>query len=267
MNKKPLFRWTVGNCLPQGLEILVESIYRTTEAFGVNSWDWAVFYNGLNGDEVGYLQEKIGELPVKLVSQNWATCPVRDNCQTPRRNNGTFEYDGKNCGGTMWKVCPARVRMETHEIVADNDVIILKKFDQIEEWLNQTEKSLILEEPIRFYGRYDKLFPYNPPFFNSGFMGMPPGFDFAKEIKKTWTEHGSLQNLSQADEQGLLTYTLNKLPSIRIKSTQMIEFLHRDFANQVTGEEEGCHFTQANRMPNHPKWIQYQKIMRDRYEQ
>lgn len=258
---KPLFRFTVGNCLPQGLDVLVESIHRTTDAFGVDSWDWAVCYNGLNGDEVSFLREKIGGLPVKLMSQNWATCPVKDNCQTPRRSDGSFEYDGKRCGGTMWKVCPPRLRMETHEIVADNDVVLLKKFPQIDEWLMQREKVLILEEPIRFYGRYDCLFPSDGPFLNSGFMGFPPGYNFGAKIKEHWEKHGCYENLSQADEQGLLTYVLSQEPSIRIKETQMVEVLHRDYRTKLTGNEEGIHFTQANRIPNHHQWAKYRELI------
>lgn len=261
---KPLFRWTVGNCLHQGLDILAESIHRTTVALGVNSWDWAVCYNGLNGDDVNFLRERIGNLPVKLVSQNWATCPITDNCQTPRRPDGSFEYDGARCGGTMWKVCPPRLRMETHEIVVDNDVILLKKFPQIDQWLSQKDKVLLLEEPIRFYGRYDCLFPPDPPFLNSGFMGYPPGYNFGKEIKESWEKFGKYENLSQADEQGLLTHVLNAQPSIRIKANQMVEVLHRDFKTKITGNEEAIHFVQSNRIPNHHVWGEYCKLMKNK---
>ena len=104
----------------------------------------------------------------------------------------------------MWKVCPARMRMDSHEIIMDNDIVLLKKFPQIDEWLSQTSKTLILEEPIRFYGKYDSLLPADGPFLNSGFMGMPPGYDFGAEISKSWKQYGSYENLSQADEQGLL---------------------------------------------------------------
>jgi hypothetical protein len=138
---------------------------------------------------------------------------------------------------------------------------MLKKFPQIDEWLSQTEKTLILEEPIRFYGRYDGVLPPGPPFFNSGFMGLPPNYDFGQAIVNSWEQNGSLTNLSQADEQGLLTYTLNQRPSLRIKPDQMIEVLHRDFKTVVTGNEFAIHFTQANRIPNHHCWSKYKELM------
>lgn len=259
---KPIFRWTCGPCLQQGLDILVESTKRTIQAFGENTFDYMIFYNGLSETNIDFLKKNVN---VKLVAQNWANLPIQDEFQTPQRNDGSFEWNGISCGGTLWKVCPPRVRMDVHEIVMDNDVIILKKFKQIDQFLNQREKVLILEEPIKFYGRYDKFFPMNGPYLNSGFMGFPPGYDFGKEIKRYWEFHGSLKKISQADEQGLLMFTLNQTPSIRISAKQMVEMLGRDFNNKVTGQEEALHFTQSNKMPNHRAWKQYQEIMMRKY--
>lgn len=150
--------------------------------------------------------------------------------------------------------------MEAHEIVMDNDVVLLRKFPQIDEWLAQTQRVLLLEEPIRFYGRYDCLFGADPPYLNSGFMGYPPGYDFGSAIFQNWTKHGRYMNISQADEQGLLVYTLSQQPSIRIHSDQMVEVLHRDAHTKITGNEYGLHFTQANRIPNHGPWRKYKEL-------
>jgi len=258
---KPLFRWTVGSCIQQGLDILAESINQTTKAFGIESFDWLICHNGLKEEEINFIKKAIGNKPIQMFAQNWNTCPLDDNCQSPRRKDGSYEWNGNRCGGTMWKVCPARMRMESHEIVMDNDIVLLKKFPQIDEFLNSNNKALILEEPIRFYGRYDYLFGNDKVFLNSGFMGFPPGYDYGLEIYNTWVQYGKFANISQADEQGLLMYTLNKLPNIRIKKEQMIEVLNRDFNAIITGEEEGIHFTQANRMPNHYSWQKYQQVI------
>lgn len=259
---KPLFRFTVGPCLQQGLDILVESVKRTTRALGMDAWEWVICHNGLNREQLEFVRDSISDLPVSFYSQSWATCPVMDNCQTPRRKDDTFEWNGNRCGGTMWKVCPARMRMESHEIVMDNDVILLKKFPQIDEFLAQEKKGLCLEEPIRFYGRYDCLFG-DPPYLNSGFMGFPPGYDFGSAIFETWVKHGRYMNLSQADEQGLLTYSLSQHPNIRVHADQMKEFLHRDFKTEITGREEGLHFTQSNRIPGHYTWKKYQELVKN----
>lgn len=258
---KPLFRWTCGSCLQQGLDILAESINRTTKSLGIDNFDWVICYNNLYRDDLAFLQKAIGDKPIQLIAQNWSTCPVDDNCQNPRRKDGSFEWNGNRCGGTMWKVCPPRLRMETHEIVMDNDIILLKKFHQIDDFLNQTKKCLVLEEPIRFYGRYDCLFGDATTFLNSGFMGFPPGYDYGAELFKVWTKYSKYMNLTQADEQGLLMFTLDQQPNIRIKKEQMVEVLNRDFKAIITGHEEGIHFTQANRIPNHFAWKMYQEVI------
>jgi hypothetical protein len=250
---KPIFRWTCGPCLQQGLDILEESIKRTTETLGFDNFDWAICYNGLTNDQVAFVKKAIGGRSIHLLLQDWANCPIPDHMQTPQRRDGSFQPNGTLCGGTLWKACPARVRMESHEIVMDNDIILLNKFPQIDEFL-QSNKTLILEEPVRFYGRYDCLFPLEEKNLNSGFMGFPPNYDYAKEIHKTWIEHGSFYHITQADEQGLLMATLNRHPNIRIQETQMVEILHREFGRAITGKEEGIHFTQANRANNHRAW-------------
>lgn len=258
---KPLFRWSCGPCRKQGLSILAESIKKTTQTLGIDNFDWLICYNGLNQENIDFIKKSIGDLPVEMFAQNWADCPVDDVPSSPIREDGTYEWNGNKCGGTLWKVCPARIRMESHEIVMDNDIVLLKKFPQIDEFLS-SNKALILEEPIRFYGRYNYLFPSSQTtFLNSGLMGFPPYYDFAQEIRKVWEENGFYKNISQADEQGLLTYTLDKLPSIRIKKEQMHEILAKDYNAVITGEEEGIHFTQANRIPSHRGWHLYQLIL------
>jgi len=257
---KPLFRFTVGNCLQQGLDVLAESIRITTNTLGIENWDWAICYNGLSKSDVDFIQNVIGNRPIDLIDQKWSDCPIEDNIQSPRRKDGSYEWNGIRCGGTLWKVCPARMRLDAHEIIMDNDIILLRKFHQIDEWL-QSNKALILEEPIRFYGRYNHLFPRNDSvFLNSGFMGLPPKYDFGAEIRKVWQENGELKNLSQADEQALLTYTLSLQQSIRIQKDQMVEVLASDWKTEITGEEQGLHFTQSNRIPNHRSWKKYLKL-------
>lgn len=256
---KPLFRWTVGSCQRQGIDILIESVRRTTDVLGADRWDWLICHNGLSQEEIDYLRNKVAGYPVSLFEQEWSMCPIDDECQSPRRADGTYQWNGNHCGGTMWKICPPRMRMNAHEIIMDNDVVLQKKFPQIDEWLASQGKTLILEEPIRFYGRYEHLFDRKGPHLNSGFIGLPPNYDFGGAVLESWLKQGKLKKLTQADEQGLLTWTLNQMPSVRIKASQMIEVLHRDIKHKYTGGEEGIHFTQSNRIPRHPFWRAYQQ--------
>jgi hypothetical protein len=256
---KPLWRWTVGSCLKQGLDVLAESIKRTTEVIGIDRFDWLICHNGLTPENLNFLQVAIGDKPISLFEQHWSMSAVDDVCQSPRRLDGSFEWNGNKCGGSMWKVCPARMRIDSHEIVMDNDIVILKNIPPIDEFLKDN-RALILEEPIRFYGRYDHLFGAGGAYLNSGLMGFPPGYDFAAAIRRVWESNGKLQKLSQADEQGLLTYALSRIPSYRIKTAQMKEVLARDFKERIVGDEQAIHFTQSNRISNHRAWKDYKVI-------
>lgn len=257
---KPLFRITVGSCLQQGLDILVESLDRTIVALGEDRFDWMICYNGLNSDQIQFIKSNIGTRPIQLEAQDWADCCIPDTCNSPVRADGSFEWNGNSCGGTLWKVSPARKRIESHEIVMDNDIVILRNIPAIDKFLEADDKVLILEEPIRFYGRYDKFFGEGPPYLNSGLMGFYPGYDFGKCVREKWEEKTPHYNISQADEQGLLMLTLKDQPSIRVSKDHVKEVLGKDYSVKLTGFEHAIHFTQANRLNNHHCWLQYKKM-------
>lgn len=257
---KPLWRYTCGPCTQQGLEILCESINKTTDVIGIDNFDWMICHNDLTQDELEIIKQGIGSKPIELYQQTWDDCPIYESKGSTKTQDGTLIKDGNIAKGTLWKVCPARMRIDAHEIVMDNDIILLKKFPQIDYFL-KSNMALILEEPIRFYGRYNNIIPKDVPHMNSGFMGLPPGYDFGAEILRIWEELGAYHDISHSDEQGLLMYTLSRLPSIRIKKEQMCEILAKDYRKEVTGKEEGLHFTQANRYEVHAAWTKYKKLM------
>lgn len=253
---RPLFRWTVGPCIQQGFDILTESVKKTTQVLG-DSFDYMICYNGIK--DVSILEQVVLGTSVRLYEQTWDHVPIDESMRYVNSETGTeFNHDGNIVGGSFWKVVPPRMRMETHEIVMDNDMILLDYLPQIKDFLN-SNKVLILEEPIRFYGRFSRIIPNNDC-LNSGLMGYPPGYDFGESIKQVWEENWKHTNLTQADEQGLLMATLSKEPNIRIKKTDIVEFLARDFMQSVTGLEKGLHFVQSNKLPNHRAWVQYNKL-------
>ena len=258
---KPLWRWTVGNTTHQGIEILEESVFRAMKALGRDTFDWVITFNGLTAQNRSYIEGKIVQgRPIRLVEQTWSSCPIPDSSWSPIRVDGKVEVDGKKCGGTLWKVCPPRMRIETHEIVMDNDLVLLRKPPAIQEFLESEYHTLVLEEPIRFYGRYDHLFDQRDR-LNSGLMGYPPGFDFGTEIFKNWEKHGKFRYLTQADEQGLLMYTMFQRPNIRLTKYEIKELLAKQ-APEITGDESGLHFVQANRtVDGHRGWIRYQEML------
>lgn len=252
----PIFRWTVGNVTRQGMEILEESVFRAMKVYGDDAFEWMICHNGLTDEMKTQLRFIVQQRPIRLVEQSWDDCPIPDNHWTPIRPDGRIEVDGKKCGGTLWKVCPARVDVNRHEIVMDNDIVLLKRVRAIDEFLECEYKTLILEEPIRFYGRYDFIVDRDDR-LNSGLIGFPPGYDFGSELLSNWERYGRLKYLTQADEQGLLMYTLSQQPNIRITKYDIRELLAKQ-GPDYTGEEEGLHFVQANRtVTGHRSWIKY----------
>ncbi len=255
--QKPLFRFTVGATTQQGLDILEESVFRTMRALGETNWDWMICYNNLNSTQQEFLKYIVQGRPISLYPQSWTSCPVDDHIWSPVKPDGSIEVDGSNCGGTMWKVCPARLRYDSHEIIMDNDIIILKQLPQIEQFLSSIKRTLILEEPIRYYGRYANLISFDDR-MNSGIIGLPPNYDFGKEIRKSWEENSKHTRITQEDEQGLLTYTLQKQPNIRIPKEDVRELLADDSPRTITNEN-GIHFCQANRTDEHKTWQKYKE--------
>jgi hypothetical protein len=259
---KPLFRWTVGGCIRQGLEILEESVFRTMKALGQNNFDWMICYNDLDKEALDFLEYIVQRRPIELVEQRWADCPIPDVCWSPNVD-GRIEVDGKKCGGTMWKVCPARMRLNAHEIVMDNDLVLLRKPPVLDEFLS-SNKTLVLEEPIRFYGKengspYDDLIPQGEN-LNSGLMGYPPGYNFGEEILNVWEDTGRFKKHSQADEQGLLMVTLRSHPNLRVTAREIKEPIAKA-EPKIVGDEYGIHFVQSNRSNNHRTWLAYREAI------
>lgn len=237
-------------------------MFRTMKAFGQDRFEWMVCYNGMSEDQMKNLEYIVQKRPIQLLQQIWDDCPVPDTHWTPIRSDGKVEVDGKKCGGTLWKICPARLDINRHEIVMDNDIVMFRNLPAIDEFLDCDHKTLVLEEPIRFYGRYDHLMGSKDR-LNSGLMGFPPGYNFGACLLDNWEQFGRLKYLSQADEQGLLMYTLNQQPNTRVTKFDVRELLAKD-SPDLTGQEFGIHFVQANRVNSgHRGWIYYQNEIKN----
>lgn len=240
------------------MEILEESVFRTMKCLGANNFDWMICHNGMTPDQMSYLEYIVQGRPIELVEQSWSDCPIPDHQWSPIID-GKVIVDGQKAGGTLWKVCPARVDINRHEIVMDNDIVLLTRPRQFDEFLSVDTHTLVLEEPIRFYGRYNDIVPSGEK-LNSGLMGFPPGYNFGEEILANWERHGALTYLSQADEQGLLMYTITRGLNIRIYKHEIKELLAKANPEPWDRGANGFHFVQANRtVTGHRSWIDYQE--------
>lgn len=189
---KPLVRWTIGNVREVGFEILRESISRFKRLY--SDFDYLICYNEIENK--------------KLPDQVNSFLQDHDCCSIPVKPNSI----------NAWKLFPPRLRIDSHELFIDNDLIIYKKVPQINEFLKNTHRPLC-------YGTYDnRPFPYgifsnnfdkSKKFkLNSGIFGLPPNYDFESEIIKNIKEL-NLKEWGILDEQGLVaTCLLNKNPII-----------------------------------------------------
>lgn len=116
-----------------------------------------------------------------------------------------------------WKLFPPRLRIDSHEIFIDNDMIICGRIPQITEFLSAKRPFCYgnYDERPFPYGSFAKLFTKTsgPQFkLNSGIFGLPPGYDFEKDLVYN-IERSQLSEWGYFDEQGLVaTCLLDKDP-------------------------------------------------------
>lgn len=181
-----VFRFTVGNTNKWGIICLEHSIAQIRKLYKA---EIVVCYNG-NSDLVAHL-------PVTLVNQH-----------------GVFTNGLPDPIGVSWKLYPPRLYPTEHEIFIDNDLILHEHIEEIDDFLASTDKTLLLEEENRVYGRFSRHVPKNLR-INTGLFGVPPNFNLETRLKaivgKTW-EHNALGKYEASwswDEQGAIAYILS----------------------------------------------------------
>lgn len=207
--KKPIFRWTIGSKAIISYEILEVSIKSVLKLFG-ETFDYYVLYNKYLPWAINKLKKKYKN--VNFLEQNYYNFP---HILPINANNGS-----------MWKVCPARFDINVHEIICDNDLIFLKKPEAILEFLN-SNKNFIAEDSLPFSGRYSIRFNKTEG-YNSGLIGLHPGFDFTKEISKEIKKQNITTIKDYGDEQGLLSYLLVKDENCIVGKSYDFVSLHKD---------------------------------------
>jgi hypothetical protein len=233
---KPLFRWTMYETSRQGLELFIEAICQTPKALGVDTFDWVVTYNGSDKMYNTVVNAtKLSSVEINVIKQNPSNCPIPTG--------------GKLLG--MWKVTPPRLRPDAPEIICDNDIIFVKRFPKIDNFI-ETGRPLLVKDPIRFYGNLNHIHP-NGENWNSGLLTLPSGFDFEEEIRKQWVEIGRPNSIGYAEEQALLTKIIKKMNPTIVEMDEIVELNKDGIPNipgstySVTGKEYGFHFVESNR--------------------
>jgi hypothetical protein len=261
-----IFRWTIGDISLDGLDLFQHAIKRTIQSFGPK-FRYVICSNAQQ------LKQKIEKLAsihkIEYKQCEWCEFPLPD---------GVCEPNPTDRQGSFWKLCPARINIDTHELVVDSDVLFLNRPGVVDTFLS-SNIPLVCQENIECSGKYHSYL--NGACINSGLFGLPPGYDFAKELVRYWQAAGSMKPLLSRDEQGLVNYTLTRNDHLKLTSDSLVPLLANgkakyatyDYAlehgytsktiNEITMEDhvftsrdDGYHFCQINRMP-HRYWERY----------
>jgi hypothetical protein len=235
-----LFRWTCGNTTVAGLETLARSVKLAKKAFDGYPVEYAVCYNNLTELQVEQLQK----LDVPLVRQE-PTHLLR-----PYLDAGTDQRNRHKTGGSLWKICPPRLAPDKHEIVCDNDVLI-HSIDQIKPFLDG-DCTMFARTGVRYYGTYAHLISEGA--YNSGLIGMPPGFDFQKEIVDIIYDN-PVAKFTYGEEQALVIAALLKYPRHVVLEVRDMYELKTD----LDGFTDIIHFIGVNRADRHYGWEAYKQ--------
>ena len=213
--KLPVFRWIIGDVSEQGFEIFSECIRRTTQTY-CGKFEWLICSNVKDVKNLEKLERISQKRKVAVYQQDWSDFPL-DPTIIPKLYDINEEF-GVPSGrqGSFWKICPPRMFNDRHEIVCDNDLMIIKPLSFIDQFLNE-HKVLLSSEDAHSVGKYFKHFN-SGEVYNSGLYGLPPYYDFEEDLKLNWVKLGSFAPLLSRDEQGLITCTLKQNPSIIIPS-------------------------------------------------
>ena len=195
---KPIIRWTISNVTKQGFSCLKKSIKSFVDCYGEN-FDFYICYNNIAKPEINL------NIDVKFIKQESAI------------------LEGS---GSIWKYTPARINISKKELFIDNDIVFIRKNNKILNFLNN-DSFLICEDDVQYFGRFQHLFNKYEK-FNAGLLGFPSGFDLEANIIKIWKEHGSLQNIDSADEQGLISLLIKSQLSFSVLNKEDILILHPD---------------------------------------
>ena len=181
---KTIIRWTLGDVSDQGFACLRHSVRRIIDMYGSKEFEYFICYNGISNKKIDIRQKNVELLDQ---SQYINSLPIQPS----------------NKFGVCWKLYPPRLDSRKREIFIDNDIILHKKIE-FEHWKNG---CFISEAIKRSYGSFDERIKSQVK-MNSGFFGIPPGFDFGHELSERIAKFNINWDNSYFEEQGLVAHVI-----------------------------------------------------------
>lgn len=224
---KPLIRYTIGPTAPLGMDCLKRAIFKIKQLYP--QCDIAVCYNQIKKPNIK---------GVELVDQS------------DFRNS--LKYVPKDGFNVHWKLFPPRLRLDSHEIWIDNDIIIFKHIEKINTFLDG-QIFLGYEGLHRLYGNYENIVPKGC--FNSGVFGLPPNFDFESFLASAIDQGVEKKWVGKFDEQGLVANTVLRHENVIITQKEL-PILEKNW--QLTKSDCcGYHFVSLNVTHNHAPYRRF----------
>jgi hypothetical protein len=223
---KPIIRWTIGNVSKEGIDCLKLCVNKIKKFYG-EEFDYFICHNKIDKNKIKWANRHKVELVDQVkYEDSLAIKPIRHPC---------------------WKLYPPRLNINSYEIFIDNDVVLYKKID-LDKFIKNN--YFFMSEAIKKnYGTMQSIIN-KKPYLNSGFFGMPAGFDFQKEINLTIKKFNIKWGNSHFEEQGVVAHILNKnncevigLEKIYVCSAEQQQ---DDCYDGIKKSEFGLHFVGLN---------------------
>ncbi len=188
-------RWTISKQNSMNNKIALFSLKKSIESFEklYPEFKKYVCYNNIDYEDIKFLHNK----NVEFVDQ--------------KKHLQEIDISPHD---SFWKYYPPRLSISSYEVFIDNDIIFHKQIPELNLFLNQ-RKILFTSGYKEFYGQFDSLVKKRIK-LNTGFFGLPPFFDFKKEINNTINKNKIKKLKSHFDDQGLFCLILNKNEYIQI---------------------------------------------------
>ena len=216
---KPLARWTVSKTCEEGMDCLIYSIRQWISTYP--EFDVVICHNNLSRKHLGVLRMT----GIDLIDQ------------TKYRYSLRYEpFD------TAWKLYPPRLRLDAHEIIIDNDLVIYNRCPTIDAFLASKNQFVITEAHKRYYGQFDPLLSVDMPNTNSGFIGFPPGYNLQAALNGLFMVYPDKGWLTHFDEEGAVTFLMRR----NLQLIRMSDVYACHPTLPFCKGKYGCHFVALN---------------------
>ena len=242
---KPLVRWLIGPVHSSGFMALKHSVNSFRKLYG-DEFDYILCCNELQEKHDGYL----GGLDIEIYRQT-----AEDKRTLP------VDPPARRFAKACWKLYPPRLRVESHELLLDNDIVFKARIPEIEHFLNSDKHFIVTEGYARHFGMYDAFVPEGLK-FNAGFYGIPPNLNYEallgeciKNVDDPYQDHFDMQGIMIA------AMIQNPYYVVSLKTIEVLPHIKERKEHPNQGAIKGVcgeHFVGVNKGPT-KAWEDYLK--------